>query len=242
MSKPIQITSISQLLDHVEREKTTEESAGNTADFIFRGQPLDRPLLPRLARIVTKGRFLNTESLILREFERTSVPVADFQPATAWDRVALAQHHGLPTRLLDWTYSALASLWFALPQARPSDDISLKEGVIWLLKTRVEDFIDETTRETPFDNGTTRLYRPKLITRRIAAQAGLFTVHKVMPGETLVALEKNRHFKNRLIKFIIPPRSFSLLKKQLNGCGVNHFSLFPDLDGLCKYLEWRYFH
>jgi hypothetical protein len=109
-----------------------------------------------------------------------------------------------------------------------------------MLKTKVEDFIDESTRESPFDNGVTRIYRPKLIARRIAAQGGLFTVHKVMKGETLVALEKNAHFTNRLIKFVVSPSSFSLLRKQLNGCGVNYFSLFPDLDGLCKHLEWRY--
>ena len=93
---------------------------------------------------------------------------------------------------------------------------------------------------------TQGFYRPKVITRRIAAHDGLFTAHQMKvdrngKSEHLVALEDNTHFRGRLLKFIIPARTFKDFREQLNGCGVNRYSLFPDLDGLCAHLKWRYF-
>jgi len=79
-----------------------------------------------------------------------------------------------------------------------------------------------------------------VITRRIAAQGGLFTIHKVPKGGSLVALERNPYFSQRLVKFLIPALAFSDIRKHLHGCGVNRFSLFPDLDGLSDHLAWRY--
>jgi hypothetical protein len=59
-------------------------------------------------------------------------------------------------------------------------------------------------------------------------------------SEGFVLLEKNRRFKDRLVKFNIPASAFPGMRKHLNVCGVNDASLFPDLVGLCDFLEWRY--
>jgi hypothetical protein len=119
----------------------------------------------------------------------------------------------------------------------------LLNGVVWLLKTVKEDFIDENDRGTPFQNGVTRIYRPRVISRRIAAQGGLFTVHRVQKreGKSFVPLESIGHFSGRRVKFVIEPKAFENLREQLHSCGVNRSSLFPDLDGLCTHLDWRYF-
>ena len=70
--------------------------------------------------------------------------------------------------------------------ANPSEELEPDDSVVWLLKTNQEDFIDETTREKPFDKGGTKIFRPKLITRRIAVQAGVFTVHRLSDDDTFV--------------------------------------------------------
>jgi hypothetical protein len=237
---PSAVTSVFEFLERVEREKRAEEKAGNKADFIFRGQRIDKPLLPRLARLARPGRFLETERLMIDEFKRTSLALADRDPTSEWDLLATAQHHGLPTRLLDWTYNALAGLWFAVEERPRILKGAIQDGVVWLLKTRVSDYVNEATRTSPFGNGVTRIYRPRFVTRRIAAQAGVFTVHKVMKGETLIALDKNKYFSTRLVKLMIPAKRFVHIRGELDRCGVNRFSLFPDLDGLCTHLKWRY--
>ncbi len=238
--RSITVNSLSEFLGHIENEKKAEEEKGNNADFIFRGQRTDEPLLPRLARIAPEGQLLKIEQLMFEEFKRTSPALTELNPESLWDFLALAQHHRLPTRLLDWTHSALAGLWFAVERTPKREKGKRRDAVVWLLKTNVDDFVDKPSRESPFANGLTRIYRPRVITRRIAAQGGLFTVHKIMKGENFVALEKNKRFWRRLVKFVIPALAFPNIRKHLNGCGVNRFSLFPDLDGLCTHLAWRY--
>jgi len=237
-SETLQITCVSEFLNHVETIKQTEQEDGNSADFIFRGQPIDKPLLPKLGRVVPKGKRANIEQLMFKEFQRTSISLSDLRPESDWDFLSLAQHHGLPTRLLDWTFSALAGLFFAVADHSP-DELDPDDAVVWLLKTRKEDFVDETTCE-PFENTQTKIFRPNLITRRIAVQGGLFTVHRLSKEDTFVPVDNNKNFKHRLVKFTIPAINFADIQQHLHGCGVNRFTLFPDLDGLCDHLSWRF--
>jgi hypothetical protein len=234
------INSVSQFLAFVEKAKRAEEANDNKADFIYRGQREDKPLRPRLGRLVPKGRRKEIERLMFDEFKRTSIALTDLQPETDWDFLAIAQHHNLPTRLLDWTYSALAALWFAIEKEPVKIKEKQQNAVVWMLKTRVEDFIDENSRSSPFGRGATSIYRPRVVTRRIAAQGGIFTVHNMMKSEGFVALENNRRFKTRLVKFTVEASAFPEIRKHLDGCGVNRSTLFPDLVGLCDHLEWRY--
>jgi hypothetical protein len=229
------ISSVSKFLQLIEEAKKT-----NKVDFIYRGQREDESLRPRLARLVPRGQRKDIERLMFDEFKRTSVALTDFQPQTSWDFLALAQHHGLPTRLLDWTYSALAALWFAVEKEPVEVNDKKENAVVWMLKTSVDDFIDEKDRPSPFDTKRTGIYRPRVISRRIAAQRGIFTAHRMMKKEGFVALDKNKRFRERLIKFVVEALAFPEIRKHLDGCDVNRSTLYPDLVGLCNHLEWRY--
>lgn len=241
-----EIKNLSDLLGHVESIKNAEVAAGNNADFIFRGQNTDKPLLPKIGRPPLHDDLKNRERLIVQEFRRLYVGLTDLTPESEWDLLALAQHHGLPTRFLDWTYGALASVWFAVESEGKDDQGVPKNAVVWLLKTNVEDFITDEQSEygkvSPLDNKTTRIYRPMAITPRISVQGGLFTVHQfLVKKQIFIPLDRNARYNRRLTKFLIKTEDCSDIKKQLNGCGVNRASLFPDLGGLCKHLAWRYF-
>ncbi len=134
-----------------------------------------------------------------------------------------------------------AALWFVVKKPPTKDEKGeLRKGVVWILMPHLEDFINFPTDESPFRGSRTRIFMPKVITRRIAAQAGVFTVHKVINGNQFVRLEKNKNFSKKLVKVIVSPDSFGPLRKELNTCGVNHLSMFPDLDGLGQHLAWRY--
>lgn len=234
-------TSVSSYLAFVEKTKDTWKP-----DFVFRGQRADKSLIPRVARLIPKARgsLSHFESLALREFKRRMLPFIKYEPKDEWDLIALAQHHRLPTRLLDWSFSALAALWFCVERVPKEDENGEKlDGVVWLLKTLVEDFIqdpsDET--ETPKSQHRTRIFRPRWITQRIMAQQGVFTCHIETKAGRFVPFESNKFFKNRLLKICIPADSFTKIRDQLDRCGISKASLFPDLEGLAGHLQLRYF-
>jgi hypothetical protein len=240
------IGSLSEFLKCVEEEKDSAVSAGNDANFIFRGQRQDRPLLPKLARAIWNGDVLETEQLILNEFRRTSPKFRSHFADDDWDRMALAQHHGLPTRLLDWTYSAIAALWFAVKDGPAKEGEIEVDGELWMMKAALEDYINFPTKpeDTPFKGTYTRIFRPQHIADRIRAQSGLFTVHAEINTQAgpkrFIPLENSSRFSEKLVKFPIPADKFTTLRKQLDFCGVNNATMFPDLDGLCRHLEWRF--
>jgi hypothetical protein len=236
------ITSVSQFTEYVELAKREAENNGNSADLLFRGQSTDEPLIPRLGRMRPRGELVTIEKLIIEEFKRTSLPLTEFRPENDWDVLALAQHHGLPTRLLDWTYSAYAALWFAVRKSPKKDDASrkLRPGVVWVFTPSVDDYRLDTHTVSPFDNRITKVFRPKVISRRIVAQAGAFTAHKIIDDTKFIALDRNKNYKKKLVKFIVSPKHFAALRKDLHMFNVNAASQFPDIDGLCTHLEWRY--
>src|SRR6266851_7274901 len=104
--------------------------------LLFRGQNVDRPLLPKIARLaqqrsIHNDHLVKLERRMLDRFKKESVPLLKgLQPTTNWDWLSVAQHQGLPTRLLDWTANALAGLWFAVAADPPE---GTERGVLWVL-------------------------------------------------------------------------------------------------------------
>ena len=240
-----EIATLHKYMEFINDEKDKEVSAGNSSDFILRGQEQDWDLIPKIVRLNLKGELKNIENLILEEFERPSMPLSEYPPKDKWELLALAQHHGLPTRLLDWTYSAFVALWFAVNKTAPTVEKGKDYGVVWLLKTQPKDF--KSKNDSPFSNNDTKIFRPNVISRRISAQSGVFTVHKYIDNNPtlehdVVRFDAHRGFKDRLIKIKIPHAYFPDLRNKLNIAGINASTVFPDIDGLCKHLEWRYSH
>ena len=79
-----------------------------------------------------------------------------------------------------------------------------------------------------------------LISRRIIAQASIFTVHAILTDGSVLQFEHHLKYNENLIKVIIPHAKFPELRKELHILGINHSSLFPDLDGLANFLRWRF--
>lgn len=75
-----EITNIQEFIELIDQEKTDTEKSGNDSDLLFRGQPEDLSLRPKLARLNLRGEIVNIEKLIIEEFERTSLPLSEFKP------------------------------------------------------------------------------------------------------------------------------------------------------------------
>jgi hypothetical protein len=206
--------------------------------LLYRGQAnSDWHLLPKIARkVVIKDNFLLEEKEILDEFKRIGRPYINSTILeNEWDLLALAQHYGLATRLLDWSTNPLVALWFAFIL----EDTTITKRSVWLLILGKNEIVD-TAKGTPFNQSKTKAFRPNHITNRITAQSGWFTTHKYVTKENnFFKLNSMSNYKDKLIKFEIQNSRRNDILKGLDMLGVNNFSLFPDLDGLARYLDWR---
>ncbi|MDR0458438.1 MAG: FRG domain-containing protein, partial [Burkholderiaceae bacterium] len=143
------ISSLDEYLNHVNRKFDSD----SLPPILFRGQREDWSLLSRLARIkpkkcfefVKNNMYQKIEDQMLKEFKRRAVNL-DYKIKIDWDWLALAQHHGMATRLLDWTENPLVALWFAV--RNPVKDKN-KSGVVWVLNNFTEYYIDYSFNENP---------------------------------------------------------------------------------------------
>lgn len=195
--------------------------------IIFRGvKDINYGLVPKVGRY-KKFKELSIETLekeertMLRLFRERAWSTLPNAKSSDWEFLALAQHHGLPTRLLDWTRNPLVAAYFAVEEDHPGDSL------IYAYHHRT--FINVDRNPDPFKLKTISKFIPNHITPRITAQTGLFTVHP----------DPRKPLESKEIKRWVIPNSFRKeLKRILDKYGVHRASLFPDLDGLSKHIGW----
>ena len=204
--------------------------------LIYRGQSVDKPLFPKLGRPEyekeDRGLF---ERKLIAEFRRLSYPYTPDKNINDWEILAIAQHHGLPTRLLDWTSNPLTALWFALSD-NPKED---SNRIVWCYSFSQTDIVDINSG-SPFDQERTLVYQPKHIASRIVSQNGWFTSHFYLKDNNMyTALDIKKGNDKKLAKVILILSSEDVkntMLKELDTYGVNAYSVFPELSGLCQYI------
>ena len=210
----------------------------NTPDdrfILYRGQSQDKTLLPKIARYDVPN-VERIEREMLEDFQRRSIHLIDYHPGNSWDWLALAQHHGMATRLLDWTENPLIALWFSMS---PQADMTVSEySVVWGFNVPTADIVNSTEDKDPFSGAGNKVFKPNHITKRISSQFGWFTIHKSNPEKKFVPFEHNMDYRERLFKIKIQSKCFAECKRRLHNFGINSASMYPDIDGLAKHVEW----
>jgi FRG domain len=229
------LKSLSTLIEFIEVELSDRD------DVLFRGQRSDWSLKPKLGRLLPRNSAtpVDIEERMLNSFKTRSLPHLTLIPKNEWEWLSLAQHHGMATRLLDWTTNPLSALWFAVH--KPA--LNSEPGVLWMFLPNKEDHIgfSEMNKTEPYEYGTIKVFQPKHIAKRIASQQGWFTLHSPAPlAKTFNDMSTGKLHKDKLLKFKIPAANFSDIRFQLDRLGINALTIFNDLDGLSKDAEWQY--
>jgi hypothetical protein len=189
-------------------------------NWLFRGVTSVRhTLVPSVGRQREGfGYSAAMESRLLGQFKREALPFLPTRPDSEWEWLALAQHHGVPTRLLDWSESPLVSLFFAV-WGNDDDDAGL-----YIIRRPAE--VEELGRH-PFRVRKVLFFYPGYVTPRLVSQRGLFTVHP-NPKQPYTAAEMQQ--------IVIGKECKADFRRKLDASGVHHSVIFADLDGLSRRL------
>jgi hypothetical protein len=228
--------------------------------FAFRGLACaDHTLTSSLLRLAAgRADIRRLELALLRNF-RKYARAEGAESDSIWNWLALGQHRGLPTRLLDWTYSPLVALHFATEDPDTFD----RDGVVWcvnfveankLIPARLQRILREEASDTftvemlgdfeslrQFDalapDPFVVFLEPPAVDRRILNQFALFSL---MSDPSARFDDWLHHQQNLCRKVIVPAALKWEIRDQLDQANVNERVLFPGLDGLSRWLA-RYY-
>lgn len=228
------------------------------SSYVYRGlNDVNYSLETSLMRL--GGDYAKLERHLLRNFRKYAHRNA--APGNSiWNWLAVAQHHGLPTRLLDWTYSPYVALHFAtanhnhyksdgviwcvnyvetnhyLPPKLKS--VNLEEGsnaftaeMLQSVCTSLQDF--DSLQEEPF----TVFLEPPSLDERIVNQHALFSL---MSGPTFRLDDWLQDHPKNYFKIIIPSKLKWEIRDKLDQANITERMLFPGLYGLGVWLKRHY--
>ena len=259
----VRVTSLGDLIDKVTPTEPDPRTGRRRDSGVYRGdRDADWPLLTSLDKLggaTTPHGKADLEEHILRNFIRYSRPYFTQPPVNDWEILVAAQHHGLPTRLLDWTYSPLVAAFFATrPVIGEERDRAIwrldwqavhrkfKLPALALLIQDLDTVLGTSEKFTPwklFANKDAKpfacMLEPPSLDARIVAQAATFTLCSCTSTSFDQFLEAEG-LRDALTTFVIPHDAVARVRDQLDLVGIDERRLFPDLDGVASAIQ-RYY-
>jgi hypothetical protein len=228
------------------------------SNFVYRGLA-DQSWGLETSLIRLGGEYERVEGPLLRSFRKYAEP-GSLPAVTLWTLLSVAQHHGLPTRLLDWTVSPRVAVHFATAEEEHYD----KDGVVWcvdvaaaramlpdqlrtvltseyafLFSVEMLEFIPTLSE---FDrlsgpDGFVLFYEPPALDSRIVNQ---WAIMSVMPNPRSVLSDYLENHPDVYHRVLIPKELKWEVRDKLDQDNVTERMLFPGLDGLSRWLR-RYY-
>ena len=190
---------------------------------IFRGvRDANYELIPSFGRLTNMpvDQRLSVEKWIFDEFKRSARGHVQDNLENDWEWLALGQHHGLPTRLLDWTHSPLVAAFFAVERDFDGDSA--------IYHTRFSQIYRPGAADSPFEISQPFVFSPPNIAPQIPVQSSILTIQP----DPFVPLEGFS-----MTKLIVKREIRVQVRTMLEIYGIHRGSIFPSLEGLAARLK-----
>lgn len=232
--------------------------------YLYRGLPnVDYKLQTSLQRNCGDKRE-TLEKRLLSNFAKYTATNTDADCENLWRRMIIGQHHGLPTRLLDWTHSPFVGLHFAVSDG-DMNRIDANDSVLWRIdisdlhdrlpkefqavmseecaKVFSVDMLNKVTKSLEhydeITNGESMvIMEPPSIDPRIVNQYAFFSVIPGQIDDIEEFLDKNT---DKTYKYIISKDLKWRIRDYLDEANISERTIYPGLDGICKWLARHYY-
>lgn len=258
------ITDIKDILEIISDQPLDSRNGRHRGYYLYRGLPdIEFKLETSLQRNChSKSREL--EKKLLNNFSKYTAIEADTDVSSVWNKMILGQHHGLPTRLLDWTHSPLIGLHFAVSDAN-FEKLEEKDCVLWRIdiedlhnrlpeefqKVMNEegarvfsvDMLNEVANSIEAYDALTKgssmvIMEPPSIDPRIVNQYAFFSV---VPGQVTDIENFLRDYTDKTLKYTISKKLKWRIRDFLDEANISERTVYPGLDGICKWLARHYY-
>lgn len=239
---PVHIESVKDFINQL------EPSTGGD-DHFYRGHKRKTyELIPSLFRTSPKPNWESYGNSLIQDFLRNAGRFIEDTPKDPWAIKALAQHHGIPTDLLDWSLNPLVALFFAVEDLHFTEEDLEKDNVekdahVWACKgspIERESHKDFPVGYTSSPKGS--YFISPVINPRMAAQQGCFTIMHPLtcyPENGKPCEPLNKHMYSSPSVYQIKHENRQQIQKELDFLGINYSTIYPDLEGLAKHLTWK---
>jgi hypothetical protein len=264
MYKTVELDTLESVIAIISEQEYCEGTKRHRSNFIYHGLSNSQFELTSSLRRNCKHLSASLESSILRNFTKYSLAEYPTPNSSVWQQMILGQHHGLPTRLLDWTYSPLTALHFATTENN-LDKMDKHDCIVWkidieeLHKKLPQKYYDVLHNENALiftvdmlgrvapdtekydrDMGDSAMViiEPPSIDPRIINQYSYFSIIPTGVEKVEDFLAENTE---NTVKYVIKKELRWRIRDMLDQLNINERTVYPGLDGLSRWLARHYF-
>ncbi len=264
MIKTVEIHDMDSLFKMISEQEYRADLERHRDLYVYRGQPdADFKLTTSLMRNCKDKRDI-LEPCILRNFTKYAALEEPSIERSVWRQMIFGQHHGLPTRLLDWSFSPLIALHFSTT-ANDMDQMSEHDSVVWRIDIHeIHDLLPQKYRDecTKVDNtvfsvdmmadvcsslsqydedmgdNAMVIIEPPSVDKRIVNQYSFFSVIPSKMEDIEGFLDRNT---DHTVRYVIGKELRWQVRDMLDHQNISERIVYPGLDGLSRWLGRHYF-
>ncbi len=264
MVKEVRIESLEELLPLLTEQDYREDLDRNRSSYLYRGMPNTEFKMETSLRRNCKHLQKTLEPAILENFAKYAVIGEPTIAQSVWRQMILGQHYGLPTRLLDWTHSALVGLHFAVSEK----DMELMDDhdcMVWridmnemysLLPDNYRAVVNKTQStifsvdmlggitgkleqyDTDMGKDAMIIIEPPSINSRIVNQYSFFSLVPMEMDDIEEFLDRRTE---NTVKYVIAKELRWRVRDMLDQLNMSERIVYPGLDGLSRWIARHYF-